>query len=175
MDWKRELVIAHFVKNEIAKIDVEGLWENTLPEVAASETDVCEVESKLGCALDEQFRSFLLHANGWRAFNRGIDIFSTADLLGGGRAGRALDLLKVIDSLKLICGYEESEVMPVAASSNDIDVMLMTRPTAADPGKVMWLAGGLIQEFAGFDEWFLAMVDYNRMNYDFLVKRHGMK
>ncbi len=52
MDWKRELVIAHFVKNEIEKIDAEGLWENTLPEVAASEADVREVEAALGHALD---------------------------------------------------------------------------------------------------------------------------
>lgn len=167
-------MIAHFVRNEIEKIDVEGLWENTLPEVAASEADVREVESKLGHALDGQFREFLLHANGWRAFKDGVDLFSTADLIGGVRVERARRILRHPESLKYICGYEESEVMPIAVSSDDIDVMLMSRPHAADPGKVMWLAGSLIQEFVGFDEWFLAMVDYNRMNHEFLLERNGL-
>lgn len=175
MDWKRELVIAHFVKNEIEAIDVEGLWENTLPEVAASEADICELESMLGHALDGQFRDFLLYANGWRAFKDGVDIFSTDDLLGGVRAERAVGMLKYTESLKSICGYEVADLMPIAVSSNDIDIMVMSRPDAVDPGKVMWLAGGLIQEFIGFDEWFLTMVDCNRMNYEFLVERHGLK
>ncbi|WP_312319862.1 SMI1/KNR4 family protein [Stenotrophomonas sp.] len=175
MDWKRELVIAHFVKNEIERVDLKCLWENTLPEVPASEADVREVEHKLGHALDGQFRNFLLYANGWRAFKNGVDLFSTSDLLGGVRAERARDILRYTESLKDICGYEESEVMPVAVSSDDIDIMLMSRPGAADPGKVMWIAGGLIQESVGFDEWFLAMVDYLRLDYEFLAERHGLR
>ncbi|WP_282297028.1 hypothetical protein [Stenotrophomonas sp. PS02289] len=104
-----------------------------------------------------------------------MDLFSTADLIGGGRAECAQNILRYTESLRDICGYEESEVMPIAVSSDDIDVMLMSRPHAVDPGKVMWLAGGLVEEFVGFDEWFIAMVDCNRMNHEFLLERHGLK
>lgn len=48
MDWKRELVIVHFVKQKIAEVDVDRLWENTLPEVAATEEQLRSLEARLG-------------------------------------------------------------------------------------------------------------------------------
>jgi len=48
LDWKRELVIVHFVKQKIAEVDVDRLWENTLPEVAATEEQLRSLEARLG-------------------------------------------------------------------------------------------------------------------------------
>ena len=74
MDWKRELVIAHLVKQKIAEADVDGVWENTLPEVAASENQLMMLEDQLGYGLDPQYREFLRHANGWRAFKNYMSV-----------------------------------------------------------------------------------------------------
>lgn len=58
-------------------------------------------------------------------------------------------------------------------SSDDIDPMAITRPHTGKPGHVIWLAGGVIDTFPGFDEWFVAMIDYNRRDYRYLVEKHG--
>lgn len=171
LDWKRELVIAHLVKQKIAGVDGEGLWENTLPEIAASEEEVKELEARLGYELDAQHRDFLLHANGWRAFKNNVDVFGASDFTGGPRAVRAAELIETLEPLKELCGFRKSDVLPIAVSSDDIDVMVMTRPHTATPGRVLWLAGGLVDTFSGFDDWFLAMVDCNRLNYQYLVDK----
>lgn len=67
LDWKRELVIARLVKQRVSEVDVDGIWENTLPEVAASEEELQALESRLGYFLDSKHRAFLSHANEWRA------------------------------------------------------------------------------------------------------------
>lgn len=173
MDWKRELVIAHLVKQKIAEADVDGLWENTLPEVGASEDQVHTLEAQLGYELDPQHREFLLHANGWLAFKQHVDVFGVDDFTGGPRAARAVGLIDSLHDLRALCGFGESDVLPIAVSSDDIDVMIMTRQHTSTPGKVIWLAGGVVETFGGFDEWFLAMVDYNRHEYQRLVQKRG--
>ena len=173
MDWKRELVIAHLVKQKIADVDVDGLWENTLPEVAATEEQLQALEGRMGYGLDPQHRAFLRHSNGWRAFKQRVDVFGIDDFVGGPRAARAAALVESLEPLETLCGFGKLDLLPIAVSLDDIDVMVMTRPHTTKPGKVLWLAGGLIDTFAGFDEWFLAMVDYNRLSYQRLVEKHS--
>ncbi|MBR8657004.1 SMI1/KNR4 family protein [Achromobacter sp. Marseille-Q0513] len=172
MDWKRELVIAHLVKQKVAEVDIYHLWDNTLPELAASEDRLISLEKRLGYALDSQHRAFLLHANGWRAFSQHIDVFGADDFEGGPLAARAIALIESLEPLYPLCGLDKQDVLPIAVSSDDIDVMVMARPHTETPGKVLWLAGGLIDVFPGFDEWFLAMVDYIREDYQRLLKRN---
>lgn len=166
-------MIAHLVKQKIAEVDVDGLWENTLPEVAASENQLQELETWLGYRLDAQHRAFLLTANGWRSFMQDVDVLSITDLKGGPRAERATMLIESLEPLKELCGFRKQDVLPVAVSSDGIDVMVMTRPHTDTPGKVLWLAGGLIDTFPGFDEWFLTMVDHNREEYQRLLGKHN--
>lgn len=165
LEWKRELVIAHLVKQKIAEVDVNELWESTLPGVAASEEQIRTLEARMGGPLDPQHKEFLLHANGWRAFMQSIDVFSLDDFLDGARAQRAVDLVESLEPLDVVCGLGKHELLPIAVSSDDIDVMLMAKPETECAGKIFWFAGGLIETFVGFDEWFLAMVDYNRAEY----------
>lgn len=173
MDWKRELVIAHLVKQKIAEADVDGVWENTLPEVAASENQLMMLEDQLGYGLDPQYREFLRHANGWRAFKNYIDVFGTEDFLGGSRAARAAELVESLEPLEPLCGLGKRDVLSIAVSTNDIDVMLVACPHTESPGQVFWFAGGLVETFPSFNEWFLAMVDYLRLNYQRLVEKHA--
>ena len=76
----------------------------------------------------------MLHANRWRAFKHHIDVFSVEDFVGGPRATRAMSLIDSLEHLEPLCGFGKSDALPFAVSSDDIDVMLMTRPHTATPG-----------------------------------------
>ena len=60
------------------------------------------------------------------------------------------------------CGEAPCNLLPIAATSEDLDLFLIAGPEAETPGQVFWYAGGLIDTFPSFTEYFLAMVDYNR-------------
>lgn len=174
MDCEREIAIAHLVKQKVAEVDISGLWSHPFPEMAASERNVSEVEGKLGFELDENLREFLIHANGWKSFFQSVDIFGCEDYLGGPRHERASALLSSLEDLQDICGFELTDFMPFAVSSDDIDVFAITRSTSRTPGKVFWFAGGLVDQFSDFNEWFLSMVDYNRRQFQKLREQNGM-
>ena len=100
------------------------------------------------------------------------DVFGIHDFIGGPRAQRAVALLDSLHDLEALSGFGKLDVLPIAVSSDGTDVVVMTRPQNTTPGKVLWLAGGVIDTYAGFDEWFLAMVDCNRHEYQRLLKAH---
>ena len=64
--------------------------------------------------------------------------------------------------------------MPFAVSADDTDVFLISREDSHAPGRVLWFAGGLVESFPDFGEWFLAMIDYNRRQYGKLVGSNCM-
>ena len=173
MDWEWELQIAQFVKRKISDVDVGHLWENTLPESEASEEALRSLEARLGYSLNSQHRTFLLHANGWRAFKQHVDVFGVDDILDGPRATRAAALIESLEDIEALCGFGKPDLLPIAAASDGVDLMVMTCPHTTTPGKVLWLASGLIGSFAGFNEWFLAMVDCNRHECQRLAKMNG--
>lgn len=174
MDWKREIAIANLVKQKVAEVDTAGFWLHPFPEVAASETDVTALEALLGTSLDSNLRAFLLHANGWQSFYQSTDIFSVADFRGGRRKDRADELLESLEDTQQLCDFRPDELMPFAVSADDIDVFMISRNDSHAPGRVLWFAGGLVDVFPNFDEWFLAMVDYNRRQYGKLVGLNGL-
>lgn len=165
IDWKREIAIAHLVKRKLAEVDSGDLWAHHFPEVGAAEETIRSAEHALGFSLDAEHRAFLGHADGWKAFVQDFDVFGVADLLGGPRHQRALEMLGSLEDLKSLCGFERSELLPLALSAANIDLFAITRPDSACPGLVLWLAGGVIDRFPSFSEWFLAMVDYNRREF----------
>lgn len=52
-----------------------------------------------------------------------------------------LVLIESLEPLYPLCGLDKQDVLPIAVSSDDIDVMVMARPHTETPGKVLWLAG----------------------------------
>jgi hypothetical protein len=163
MDWKKEIAVMVYVKQLLAEVDVKHLWPHHLPAVAASGEDLRRVERHLGFKLDAQYAAFLLHANGWRGFYQTVDLFGTNDLLGNDLMSYAVGMLGVIEPLVLnSSGCERGELIPIATTREDLDLFVLTKPSARNPGTVIWFAGTEIQRFSGFDDFFLGMVDYNR-------------
>lgn len=160
--WNEEIGAAHLVKKHLHSIDIESVWEFHMPSVAATEAEVCLVESELGRNLDNQYREFLRHANGWRCFLQAIDLFSLEDLQNGERHDKARTLLASLEPLEKVCGEATENVMPIAVSQDSIDLFIVVGDTGRNPGSVCWLAGQEVDRFDNFEEFFLAMVDYNR-------------
>ncbi len=168
-DWKQRIVELVLVKQQLAELDTKGLWQYRLPAVAASEARLEAVEAHLGEALDPAFREFLLHADGWPAFYQTVDLFGSDDLLGSDRFRHAVEMLSYVEAGVLAAGgLRREELLPIAISPVDLDLFVMMRRSASRPGTVVWLAGSEIDRFPGFEEYFLAMVDYNRLEVEHL-------
>ncbi|MCX9191746.1 hypothetical protein C3Y87_10025 [Carbonactinospora thermoautotrophica] len=80
--WPALIGAMILVKNSIEELDPEHLQEYTLPKKKATEEEIQAAERQLGGRLPEEYRDFLLHANGWRAFYWTVDLFGTPELLG---------------------------------------------------------------------------------------------
>lgn len=169
MNWKEQIVQLVLVKQAIDDVDVEGLWDYCLPELAATPDQLAEVERALGEPLDPGYRAFLEHAGGWLSFWQSVDLFGPADLLGSERFAHANELLGYIDDEVLAeVGFQRAELLPIASSQEDINLFVMSRRSSSAPGTVVWLAPGEIDRWPSFDEFYLAMVDYNRLEYQAL-------
>jgi hypothetical protein len=162
LDWKKEIAIAYLVKQEVMKVDVEGLWQHHLPETAATEQEIEDLEKSMGEDLDISYREFLKFANGWQGFFQSIDLFGLSELKGNAMSQRADQLLLALGDTKDLFGTERQDLLPIAASRDSIDLVVIEKKKSTAIGKVHWLAGDLIDSFSSFEEFFLAMVDYNR-------------
>ena len=163
-DWKKEIAIAWHVQDETAKLDKHQLWEYFLPKVAASEQELAETESVLGYAIDPRYREFLSYANGWRCFLQRVDLFGTAELRGGRAMRDACSALENIDSEVLAKStLVRSDLLPIGFSGEQGDLFVLLKPSSTKPGTIAWFAGYEIERYPIFDGFFLAMVDYNRL------------
>ncbi|EPJ5422476.1 SMI1/KNR4 family protein, partial [Acinetobacter baumannii] len=84
------------------------------------------------------------------------------DLIEGEKKQYALDLLNIIDITYLSKkGIRRTDLMPIAATLIDKDIFLIGKPNSSIAGEVIWYAGEEIEIFKNFNEFFLAMIDYN--------------
>lgn len=172
-DWRKEIATAWLVKQSMMKLDTEKIYEYHLPEVAASQAQVAEVESHLGFHLDPHYRAFLLHSNGWRRFLQSTDLFGTEELLRGPKNACGQFLLSMLDDGLLIkSSLKRNQLLPIAASDRDRDLCVITHPNSTNPGMVIWFGGEEIERFQNFDDYFLAMVDYNRLEVRRFMNEH---
>jgi len=169
MSWEEMIAVAMVVKQRMMELDVENLWPHHLPNVAADEDDLARVEQTIGRPLDPKYKEFLRYADGWSGFYQSVDLFGTRDLIGSPRMDRARTLLASVDK-KVIetSGCDTPNLLPIAVSSEDIDLFVLVGNSTV--GEVVWFAGGEIDRFPDFVEFFLAMVDYNREDVADLMK-----
>jgi hypothetical protein len=157
------------VQQQLHELGVAGLWESNLPAVAATEERLAAVEA----ALDPAYRGFLARADGWDGFLQDTDLFGSEDLLGSGRFASAVERLGDLEDLVLDqAGVARDQLLPIAACADDLDVFVMTRRSAAQPGTVIWFAEYEIDRFSGFGEYFASIVEYNRLEVD-RFREHG--
>ncbi|CAN5160998.1 hypothetical protein BH23ACT9_BH23ACT9_28120 [soil metagenome] len=143
-------------------VDVERLWERRLPGLPADEAAVAAVERQLGMALDPAHRQFLLTADGWEHALQHIDVFGTADLVGG-RMEAARQMVEAMGPAPFeAAGLDPGGVVPMAATAEDMDLFVMPVADGVAGPTVVWFAGGEVDRFADFADFMLAVLEYNR-------------
>jgi hypothetical protein len=171
--WEDRIAVTFIVKQELRRVDLQGLWPFYYPEVAATEEQLAAAEGCLGHAIDEGYRGFLARADGWKGFIRALDLFGTEDLMGSALMGHAMGQLEVIDGegpLEQEIGFTLGELLPIAANFEDRELHVITRPTSRKPGVVIWFDGQEIERYPSFLEYYLAMADYDRYGIEYFKK-----
>jgi len=173
--WEKEISTMVFVKQALRELDVEKKWSYHFPEVAATEEEILSIERKFGYRLDESYRSFLKFANGWKGFYQEATLFGTKELIGSPIFNYANTMIRVIDDDVLkASGVSKEELLPIAATISDKDLFVITGHNSCIPGMVIWFAGEEIERFSNFNEYFLAMLDYNRAEVEDLRRENKM-
>lgn len=163
-NWKKELAVAQLVRRHMSVVD-RGTWPVEVPRAPATPRALEDAEARLGIPLDGEYAAFLACANGWPAFYQAVDLFGCDDLGVGPKWRRAAEFLDVAAPFRAAARtFERAEVIPIAASVDDIDVFCITTSRSSVPGRALWVAGGVVEEFGSFSEFFASMVDYNRQS-----------
>ena len=157
--------------------DWKGLWDYAIPHLHASEETVAHTEAQLGFRLPESYRGFLLASNGWPYFFQDMTIFSTSDLLGGDlhEAGQTqLELEECVEAMAA-GGVIAADHFPVTASLESIDVALMGKPGTPAAGTVSWVRGEVVERYDDFLDYYLSMMELNKLDTADLKKDFGPK
>ncbi|MEU8238909.1 SMI1/KNR4 family protein [Actinoplanes missouriensis] len=160
-DWPSHIAVAAQVRQHLAARD--DLMAYPLPGVAATEEQIAAAEREIG-PLDPQYRVFLGFADGWQGFLQETDLFGTAQLRGAapmGTARRQLDVLE--DEVWEHLGVRPDDVHVIGASETTTDLWLISRPGTPRAGEVVWFWGSDLERYPDFGEFYLTMVDYNRL------------
>lgn len=153
------------IHDRIRMLDHRRLWSPELPGVAATEAQVAELERVKG-SLPPGFIEFLKKANGWRGFYQWVDLFSIDDLLDGPAAEAELRLKQLEDDGFIPSDVTKKQLLPIGITRRDqrnlepdVFALVIGGPKR---GAVLWLASDLIDEYASFRAFLLAMIEYNR-------------
>ena len=175
MDWRLDIVTAVAVDQALMRVDLDGLWEYTMPEFHAPDEDIVNAEERLGFRLPEQYRSFLQYANGWKYFLQDVNLFGTSDLLGGELHDEAEELLDVAKEVLPPLDYDLDCFFPIAASMTQIDLFVIGKVGSPWEGQVIWIAGDIIDEYESFLEYFRSMVAYNKKQAKDFAEEYGIE
>ncbi len=153
-DWPTAIASMLRVKAAIFELDQGALWDYRGPRTPATADQIQSVESALRRTLDPEHRAFLRWANGWPCFWQTVDLLGTDELIAGTAA--AAD-----------GGYGPyrwtNGSYAVAFSTQSQDVFVVDPENTGSAVRWQILGGDRVDEFSSFDEYFRAMLDYNRM------------
>ena len=157
--------------------DWKGLWDYAIPHLHATEETVARAEAQLGFRLPESYRGFLLASNGWPYFFQDMTIFSTSDLLGGDlhKAGQTqLELEECVEAMAA-GGVIAADHFTVVASRESIEIALLGRPGTPAEGTVSWVRGEVMQRYDDFLDYYLSMMELNKLDTADLRRDYGPK
>ena len=175
MDWRLDIVTAVTIDQALMRVDLDGLWEYTMPEFHAPDEDIANAEERLGFRLPEQYRSFLQYANGWQYFYQDVNIFGTGELLAGELHDEAEELLEVAKEVLPPLEYDLDCFFPIAASMTQIDLFVIGKVGSPWEGQVIWIAGDIIDESPSFLDSFRTLVACNKEQAEEYAEEHGIE
>ena len=153
------------VQQRIAELDFEQLWGHELPGLATSATELGELEARVG-RLPDDYRAFLLAANGWRAFHQWVDLLSVKEVMGErGSEGERICSEFSARGVFEHTGVTPADLLPIGSTrpgyrdlGTTLFVLSLRGPTRST---VYWLgAHGLVDSFPSFTTFFVSMTEY---------------
>ncbi len=160
-NWKERIIMMLMVKNALSQADNEQLWEYHYPEVAVHMKEILSVQKKLNVKFSEEYTEFLQCANGWKSIYQLVDLFGTKDFDSESMEyARKLLNTEMVNNKSL--NRLGGSLFPIAVSQTDKDLFVMVLAEGEEYGQVIWLAGGEVERFASFCEFFDAMIEYNK-------------
>mgnify|MGYP002659870738 CR=1 FL=1 len=145
------------IKAEMRKKDIKNIWEYYEPNPPASESEIARVRNK-GLMLDEEIIEFWKNNNGWNCFYQMVDLFGTTDMFSE-RMNYANTILKI--EIENQNEFNGGQLLPIAISRDDMDIFTYVKDGNCR-GKVIWYAGGEIERFDSFIDFFSCMIEYCR-------------
>ena len=162
--WKNEIAKLAYIKQALADVDERRLYPHCLPKVRATSQQIVQCEGVLGFRFEPDHAELLLCANGWDGFLQTTNLFGTDDFLGSEQYQAAQGVLDMLDEGVFVrAGVPRRDFFPVGASLLDGDVFAMVKSNVRSPSRVFWFAGYEIDRYPSFSEFFLAIMDYNRL------------
>lgn len=145
------------IKAEMKKNDINNIWEYYDPNPPANDEKIASIKDK-GIVLDNEIIEFWKICNGWNCFYQMVDLFGTTDIFSE-KMNYANTILKIeIDNQN---EFENGQLMPIAISREDMDIFAYVK-YGNSAGKIIWYAGGEIERFASFSDFFAHMIEYCR-------------
>lgn len=160
------------VKERIDELDAEHLADYTVPRVKAGQAVIAAVEQAHGGErLPNEYRNFLLHANGWRCFYFLMTLFGLPELEGEGDGAVGAKLLKVYDDEGVLenLGLTTNDVIVAGAGAGSRDLFLLVREGRPNAGQVSWLDGEEIDRYVDFADFFASVIEHHRLRLQKLV------
>lgn len=164
-DWAVKISELASVKERIAQLDVDGVFPHALPALAAIPERIDAFEERSGVTLDPGHRSFLLFADGWRAFFETQDLLSLDQLSGGVHRDAFTAWMDSAPPQARAEGYSALTVLPIAV---DLEMPLFAAMPIVDgrvAAQVLSLdPSGIIDDFDSFEAYFDSTITYSRRN-----------
>lgn len=141
-----------------------SIYPMELPGARPSPEVVQAAESRLGFALDSQHAALLREGDGWvNAFGMG-DLLSSAELGAGPRWKLAND---VLDDFYLAAPAgthpPREQLYPIHTSTQDVFVIWRGGPVTQDGHPVLWIGGGLVDQWANVFQFCLGIMKLNEV------------
>lgn len=161
------------IKSEIRSLDRAGMHAYFAPEPAASESQLTALEHRIGFPIPDDFREFLLLADGWRAVVAGTDLFGTGRLAGD-IAGDKWARFVFGEFEDCLGGVDLSQVHVIGCGL-DADIFFMGVPGTSAEGCFFWRHNYGYEKDVGFSAFLGRIADAESEYLLALRKRLGAK
>ena len=164
--WTREIGTLLLVQQHLMRLDPPRRHVYHLPGVPLPSGELRRVEDRLGHPYDPHYLRYLLCADHWIAILGSYHLLGASHLLDGPAARRGTELLLDLDDAVLrSAGVAREDLLPIIVADEETDLFVLARPSAPNPGWVYWFtADDEIDRWPGFDECFLSILEYNRLD-----------
>lgn len=154
------------LKDNMKKIDINNVFEYYSPNPPADNKKI-EMFKKHNIFDDSEILSFYQKCNGWKCFYQMVDLFGTEDYFTD-KITYADVILKEV--LKYQDEFTDQQVVPIAISQDDMDIFVLVKEGKCK-GNIIWFAGGEIERFSSFKDFFAKMTEYCKSDFSDLKSK----